>query len=498
MPGNSSIPMSLAQLLHARAAENPRKAALFCERKTMSYGELDERSSRLAQWFLAQGLLPGERVAIHWPNSFEVVQLYFAVFRAGLIAVAVNVRLKPVEIGYILEHSGARMCFSEPALASRAVQAGSSCPILSEIPVRNEDCADFVMPLVDPCQPALILYTSGTTAHPKGVTHTHRSLVHTAQIMAHDLIDAGDIVLPITQLMHAAALNGFLLPGIYQGATIVLLSAPDPASVLDAVESFHCTVLFGLPALIQFVVEEQVRQPRQIGSLRIALAGGDTVSVALQDRFKKLFGLPLLEIYGMTETLPITSIPPYALRPGSMGKTKAGFELRIVNAEGEDLPDGDTGEVMIRSAANCIAYWNDPAATEHALGTGWLRTGDLAARDADGYYWFKGREKQIIIRAGSNISPQEVEEALYLHPAVLEAGVVGMPDSTYGEQVVAFVALRSGQSVDQESLREFSRQRLADYKVPERIVFVDELPKGPSGKVQRSALKERLSVAAAQ
>jgi long-chain acyl-CoA synthetase len=390
------------------------------------------------------------------------------------------------------------MCFSEPALAPQAVQAAAGCPIVTELPQLKRTRVSLEMPLVDPDRPAIILYTSGTTAHPKGVTHTHRSLLHTAEIMAHDVMDATDIVLPMTQLMHAAALNVCLTPSIYLGASVALLPGFDPAAVLDAIERFRCTALFGLPTMMQFVVEEQAIKPRVAGSLRTAISGGDTVPVALQDRFKMLFGIPLQEIYGMTETLPITLIPKGALRPGSMGVPKQGFELRIVDPTGQNVGENETGEVVVRSAANCVGYWSDPAATETAIVDGWLRTGDLASRDADGYYWFKGRMKQIIIRGGSNISPQEVEEALYLHPAVLAAGVVGAPDILYGEQVVAFVVARIGHTVDEETLRQFVRQYLADYKVPERIVFLKELPVSPTGKVQRRALKEILAAGPAK
>ncbi len=485
--------MDLGNLLHARAMENPEKAALFCADGKMSYRVLDETSTRLARWFLEQGLRPGERVAVHWSNSFEVVQLYFALFKAGLIAVAVNVRLKPAEIGYILKHSWARMCFSEPSLASKAEKAGVYCPILTVLPQLKGPRGCSGMPPVDPDQPAILLYTSGTTAHPKGVTHTHRTLLCTAEIMARDVMNSSDVVAPMTQLMHAAALNVCLMPCIYVGASMTLLPGFRPDAVLDAIERFRCTVLFGLPTIMQFLVEEQAQSPRQVGSLHTAMSGGDSVPIALQDRFKMLFGIPLQEIYGMTETLPITLIPKGALRPGSMGVAKEGFELRIVDSAGQDVGENEIGEVIVRSTANCVGYWKDSEATEDALRDGWLRTGDLACRDADGYYWFKGRKKQIIVRAGSNISPQEVEEALYLHPAVLEAGVVGAPDPLYGERVVAFVVARNGQAVDEEAMHAFARQRLADYKVPEQIIFLEELPKGPSGKVQRRALKEMLT-----
>lgn len=483
--------MNLSSVLHSHATNNPDKVALFCGDARMTYRELDESSTLLAQWFLDQGLRPGDRVALHWSNSIEVVQLFFALFKAGLIAVTVNVRLKPPEIRYVLDHSQARMCFSDPALSKLAEEAGAGCPILTQLP-RLEFGRSSALPVVDPDSPAAVLYTSGTTAHPKGVTHTHRSLFHTAVLMTRVGIDRDDVVLAATQMMHAAALNCVVMPALRAGASVVLLPAFEPAAVLDAIERFRCTYTVCLPALLQFVVEEQARKPRDVTSLRTILAGGDTVSVALQDRVEALFGIQPREVYGMTEAVPITSNASGAVRPGSIGVPVKGLEIRLVDLGGRDVPEGETGEIVVRSANNFIGYWNDPAATKDALEDGWVHTGDLAARDRDGYYWFKGRKKQIIIRAGSNISPQEVEEALYKHPAVLEAGVVGVPHPVYGETVAAFVVLRKGQTADAQALRLFARQHLADYKVPDNILFLEELPKGLSGKVHRRALKEML------
>lgn len=483
--------MNLSSALHTNASNHPDKVALFCGDARMTYRELDESSTLLAQWFLDQGLRQGDRVALHWSNSIEVVQLFFALFKAGLTAVTVNVRLKPPEIRYVLDHSQATMCFSDPALSKWAEQAGADCPILSQLP-RLEFGRSSALPVVDPDSPAAILYTSGTTAHPKGVTHTHRSLFHTAASMARLAIDSNDVVLAATQMMHAVALNGVVMPAVHVGASAVLLPAFEPAAVLDAIERFRCTYTVCLPALLQFVVEEQAREPRQVSSLRTILAGGDTVSVALQNRFEVMFGTPIREVYGMTESLPFTLNPKAAIRPGSIGSAVDGVEIRLVDLGDRDVSEGETGEIVVRSAANFIGYWNDPAATKDALEDGWVHSGDLAARDRDGYYWFKGRKKQIIIRAGSNISPQEVEEALYKHPAVLEAGVVGVPHPVYGETVAAFVVLRKGQTADAQALRLFAQQHLADYKVPENILFLEELPKGLSGKVHRRALKEML------
>ena len=460
----------------------------------MSYRELDETSTALARWFLAQGLKPGDRVALHWPNSIEVVQLFFGVFKAGLIAVTVNTRLKPAEIGYILDHAEAKICFSEPALAPLAEQSGTGRPTRSALPSPLAvDSSAAELPPLDPDQPAVILYTSGTSSRPKGVAHTHRSLFQTADMMTQDLVRPGDVSLAATQVMHAAALNAVLLPSLYLGASVVLLPF-DPEAVLDAVERFRATLVFCLPALWQLVTEEQTRKPRDVSSLRIIFVGGDSVSLALQQRSREIFGPEIQEVYGMTETLPITYNRQGSIRSGSVGQPPEGCDLRIVDHAGCDVANGETGEILVRSAANCIGYWNDPASTKAAMDKeGWLHTGDLGSCDSDGYYWFKGRLKQIIIRAGSNISPQEVEEALYRHPAVLEAGVAGAPDPACGEIVVAFLVLREGRTVSEAELRAFCGQCLADYKVPERIVFLDALPKGLTGKVDRRALREMLS-----
>jgi long-chain acyl-CoA synthetase len=290
--------------------------------------------------------------------------------------------------------------------------------------------------------------------------------------------------------MHAAALACALIPAILSGGDVVLIPAFDPAAILEGIQRFRCTMLPLLPALFQFVLMEQERSPRNISSLRGLVGGGDSVPIAMQQRARETFGLQLREVYGLSESVPLLMNPRDAVRPGSMGRALT--ELRIVNPEGQDIPDGASGEIIARSPGNCIGYWNDPAATAELLREGWLYTGDLAERDSDGYYWFRGRLRQIIIRAGSNISPQEVEEILYQHPAIFEAGVVGKPDAVYGETVAAFVSLRPGAKVSESELRDFSRQRLADYKIPESIVILSELPKGLTGKVLRRALKEML------
>jgi long-chain acyl-CoA synthetase len=291
-------------------------------------------------------------------------------------------------------------------------------------------------------------------------------------------------------LMHTSGLCASLLPTLLQGGCAVLLPKFDAATALDLIECRRCTWTLILPALLQFVAAEQECRPRNVVSMRHWISGGDSVPVALQERIERVCGRPVIEGYAMSESLVISINPSSAIRPGSIGLPAANVEVRLLDSSGTAMTNGQVGQIAVRSPANFIGYWNDPDTTNQALVDGWLLTGDLGRRDRDGYLWFEGRTKEIIIRGGSNIAPREVEDVLYQHPAVIEVGVVGAPDVIYGERVVAFVALREKSSVTESELREFSRQRLADYKVPERFVFLPVLPKGLTGKVQRRALKE--------
>ena len=477
--------LNLGDLLHTAAGRNPTKAAVILGDRIVTYQELDGTATQLARQFLLDGCNPGDRIAIHWSNSIEVVTLFFACFKAGLVAVPVNVRMKTPEIAYVLAHSKAVMCFSQPELADLAKEA-SVCPVHTLVEI---GAPENTLQQIDEDQPALILYTSGTTARPKGVTHTHRSLLDTARLMVSVAPHSFDSVLVLTQMMHASGINCDLVPAILCEGTAVLVPAFDAALALDLIERHKCSYTMGLPSLVQFMLEEQTRKPRNVSSLKTFIAGGDAVPVSMQERFQALFGIPLREGYGMTESLPSILNPAEGIRPGTLGKPVHRAEVRIVGENGNDLGDGQVGEIAVKSPANCVGYWDDPVATNETLREGWLYTGDLGRRDKDGYYWFEGRKKEIIIRGGSNISPQEVEEGIVSHPAVLEAAVIGMPDGAYGEKVVAFAALRAGFTVDEIELREYAKARLADYKVPSRILFLDELPKGITGKLQRRVLK---------
>src|SRR6266403_2622589 len=495
--------MNLGNLLSASAARNPQKTACVFENESISYERLDRSTTSLARWFLQQGCKPGDRIAIHWPNSIETVTLFFACFKAGIIAVPVNVRMKAPEVAYVLQHSKAGMYVAHTDLVGVATEARKGCAGLRKIHGAleglNEGDSGVPLPEVNDHDPALILYTSGTTARPKGVTHTHRTLLESVKLVCSAAPDSLQTVLVMTQMAYISAICIGLLPPVVTGGTCVLVPAFYAPLVLDSIERFQCSCTFGLPSMVQLLLEEQARKPQDVRSLRTFIARGDCVPVSTQERFQALMGIPVREAYGMTETGPSAVNPVHAIRSGSLGVPLDGVEVRVVDSDGKDVPDGKVGEIAVRSPANFAGYWDDPAATREVLRDGWLYSGDLARRDADGYFWFDGRKKEIIVRDGINISPQEVEEAIYTHPAVLEVAVIGMPDplGAHGERVLAFVSLHDGLVTDEQELRDHARQRLADFKIPEQIFFLNDLPKGITGKIQRRALKEMRSAAVA-
>jgi long-chain acyl-CoA synthetase len=489
--GESTMPWG--SLLSSAALQNPNREALIFGRESVSYEQFDQAATSLARWFLDRGCQPGDRIALYWPNSIAMAKLMFACFKAGLVATPINISMKVPEIAYVLSHCGAVMCMVHPDFALTAREAARGCPSLRAIHSRLEEADERdsgrSLPSVDKDDPALILYTSGTTARPKGVTHTHKSMLEMVKLSS-SMTAGTQRVLLMTQMSYIVAIGGCFLTAIYAGATTVIAPAFEAALILDLLEEFRCDYMFGLPSMAQFMIEEQAARPRDVRSLRTFLVGGDSVAPSTQERFQSLFGIPLREAYGMTETGGSIVNPEGAVRSGSLGKAIDGVQVRLVDGEGRDVAEGQTGEIIVQTPACFTGYWDNPAATADAVRDGWLYSGDRGHRDAQGYIWFDGRKKETIVRGGYNISPQEVEEAMYEHPAVLEVAVIGLPDPVYGERVVAYVTLRDGPPIDEQELKEHTGERLAELKVPEKIVFVPSLPKGITGKIQRRLLKE--------
>jgi long-chain acyl-CoA synthetase len=504
--------MNLGEMLAAATTKMPAKIAVSCGDEALTYAEFDARSTQLAHGLREAGIAKGDRVALHMGNTIEMALSYFACFKLGAIAVPLNIKLKPAEIEYVLGHSEARLYIGEPGLYARTAGTPGSCPAdrfyetTTQTPSRGfaaftalfSSGPDRPLPRVQPSEPAAILYTSGTTARPKGVTHSHDTLQGCARTSLGWGVSADDVFLTFSPLAHASGLLLLLIPAISLATECALVPRFDPGAVLQTLERRRCSVTFGLPAALQALCRELAKSPFDAGSLRRCLAGGDAVSLALQKEFEKRFGVSIQEGVGMTESVPICLNRPGRIRAGSVGEPAEGMEVRVVDETGAPLEPGATGELIVRTAARMTGYWNDAEATAATVRDGWLYTGDLARVDEDGYYWFAGRKKEIIIRGGSNVAPQEVEEVLLQHPAVFQAGVVGMPDSELGESVVAFVSLRDqGAGCCEAELIDYARQFLSEHKVPCKVHFLADMPLGTTGKVSRKSLKESLQAQAA-
>ncbi|MBS1816365.1 MAG: AMP-binding protein [Acidobacteria bacterium] len=503
----------LGNALPSAAERCPDKTALVVEERTWSFQAIDEATTRLARTLLVNHQ-PGDRVALHFTNGYELAVAYYACFKAGLVAVPLNTRMKGPELAYVLNHSGARVYLGQSSLYGEIHQTRPSIALddffisgdrrpFSDVadlePLMNGGGAtelastEVTLPRVTDDMPAVIMYTSGTTARPKGVTHTHRTLgclaragLDVAEANGRE-DDVSGIVLPACHIFGLSVLVSTWMAG----NTVVMIPRFDPPFVLEQLQRHRVTIFGALPVMLNALLHVPNASSFDISGLRACFAGGDAVATELQRRFKETFRVDVTEACGMTE------VQPYACNPlgargkvGSIGLPAPGATLRLVDEFGRDVADGEAGEVLVKSPAAMVGYWKDPDATAATIRDGWLSTGDLARKDADGYYWFVGRKKEIIVRGGSNISPLEVEDAIYQYPAVREVGVVGCPSSDLGEVVLAFVGLKNGDSATEQDIKDFLAARMAAYKIPERIIFVPELPKGLTGKVHRRTLKE--------
>lgn len=494
--------------LFALLAGHGERVALTADGRDHTYAALADASARVAAALLGRGLRPGDRVALLLPNRVELALAYFGCFAAGLAAVPLNPRYQGAEVAYAAGDCAPRLLIADAALLDRVDGARLAALGVADVvvvggraPAGTRPFAALLAspPLPTPVAvaddaPAVILYTSGSTGRPKGVTHTHASLRHTAdhQIVSQALA-ADDVQLAWMGIAYIAAFAGQLLTSLRLGGRLVLLPRADPDAAVAAIARHGVTRLQSGPADLRDLLDRPRPAPAALATLRCCIAGGEQIHAELHARFADWAGLALTEACGMTEAYNYAMNPPFgAKRLGSFGRPTDGAQLRLVGADGNDA---DEGEVVLRSDAMARGYWNAPTATAEAWRDGWLFTGDLARRDADGWYWFVGRRKQIIIRGASNIAPGEVEAVLLQHPAVAAAGVVGAPDPHDGHVPVAFVQPRPGAAIDAAALRTFAGERLADYKVPVRITVLDALPLNVNGKVDRVALAARVAAA---
>ena len=469
--------------------------------RALTFAELDRRVNRLARLLGRMGVGRGDRVATNLANSIEHVVAEMAVLRAGAAWVAINRRLAPPEVAFMLEHSGARVLLTDGAVPP-PVGVLPALEAVCDVSGRDPDVERRLAAETD-APPALAVgehdvarlrYTSGTTGRPKAAVLTHASALTSLRNLLAELHDLGpdDVVLHVAPLTHAS--EALLAPAFWRGARTVICGF-DPGEVVATIARERVTTVFLVPTMVAALVDEAERTGGACASLRTLVYGAAPMPGELLERALTRFGSVLLQIYGLSECpFPITTLrKDDHLDPrlrGTCGLPTAMNEVRVLGADGEPLAPGAVGQIAVRGPQMMREYWRDPEATAATLIGGWLRSGDVGACDAAGFLTLLDRSDDVIISGGFNVYPREVEVVLEAHPAVLEAAVAAVPHARWGQGVAAWVVLRRGAEVSERELVDFCRLRLAGYKKPVQMSFVAELPKTTTGKLLRRHLRE--------
>ena len=509
----------LGDLLRRSAKRDPGHTAIVYGSIRQSYAELDETVNRTANALAARGLRQGDCAALFAHNSFGFVVTALAMAKAGVIMVPINFMLGADEVAFILEHSASSGFIVEDALlpvASRALDiAGASAPMTARAviadapaqPPRGWEALDSWLAHPDASEPETTLadddpvalsYTSGTESRPKGAVLTSRSLISQfVSCIVDGEMSRDDVEIHPMPLYHCAQLYCFLMPGLYVGATNVVVPRPDPGTILEVIETEQVTKLFCPPTVWIGVLRHPDFDGRDLSSLRKGYYGASAMPVeVLLEMSRRLPRVRFFNFYGQTEMSPMATL----LRPedqvrkaGSAGRPAINVETMVVDYDDQPLPPGAVGEIVHRSPHAMLGYWNDPAKTAETFKNGWFHSGDLGVIDDEGYLSVVDRKKDMIKTGGENVASREVEEAIYAHDGVLEAAIFGIPDPKWIEAVTAAVVPRDGVELTPDEVIAFCRERLAPFKVPKHVVLVPELPKNASGKILKRELRERFA-----
>ena len=500
----------LHQLLERTLKSDPDHIQLEYHGQTWSAAELDDAGRRLASSLMRLGLMPIDRVAVLLPNRPETVFAYLACFKASFVLVPLDYRHHAAQIGYSLSHSGADVLIVHRDRVEELESEGVLTHVRTVLVVDGKpddpyrDLSELLSQEADQDFPddfeeddlSVMIYTSGTTSRPKGVTLTRTAIMAgIKKYLARVRITSEDNALVAAPITRPMALRCQLLPVLYAGGRVSLLERFDVDQYVAALQKPPVKTFMALlpGALGQVLAHPEVDQC-DFSSLRICIAGGDRVPNKLHDAFRELTGVALTEQCGSSEVGAYALNPPFGRKKqGSIGLPMYGAQVCVVDQKGEDVGVGEIGEIVVSSPLMMDGYWNDTALTRQTLHGGWVRTGDLGRFDDDGYLWFMGRKKDIIVCGGSNVSPLEVEAVLLNHPSVAECCVFGVSEIDQSEQVHAFVTPRADdEAAAEKELLEFAANHLAEYMVPKRVHFIDELPRKGAGKTDRDRLRMRV------
>lgn len=504
-----NAPRTLHELIEQRADAHPDKPYLVSTEsgRALTYGGLRDACRAFGRQLAAKGLKAGDTVSVFLPNGEQTTRILLGIMANGLIANPINLLCQPAQLRHILDHSDTRLVFTseEGAQTLRKVLEQVERPIElivtradatalpPEFSADGREVSGVSEPAPQPDQDALLMYTSGTTGVPKGVLLTHHNLVITGHHISREhLLGESDRVLASLPLYHINGLVVTAVAPLVHGGSVAMPARFSAGTFWHDASRFGCTWINVVPTIIAYLLND----PTDLGSadlsrLRFCRSASAALPPEHHRAFEQRFGIGVIETMGMTETAaPAFSNPfdPTQRRVGSIGKP-SGTEARVIDPQGNTLGPNETGEIVLRGGNVMRGYYKAPEETRKAFtADGWLRTGDLGYHDADGYFYINGRAKELIIKGGENIAPREIDEALLKHPVVLEAAAVGVPDANYGQEIAAYVVVRENLSYDEADLREHCLRELGRYKTPRDFHVIAELPRGPSGKVQRLKL----------
>jgi len=500
---------TLVDLARASARTYGPLPAIVFGGRTTTHAVFDQLTDRVAAGLAARGIQPGDRVGLYCVNSDAFAFAYFGILKAGATVVPVNLLLNPKEVAYILNDAGVKgliyfELFAEAVKAIGGQVSGVGCRVcigannpLGDMPFTEllASTAPVPQPAIHPQDDlAAILYTSGTTGHPKGAMLTHRNLAsNVASIReALQLTPGRDVLLCVLPMFHAFAATVCMIFPLTNGCTVVPVPKFDPQGVADLVATHGVTVLPMVPSMFSVLLRLPDSEVPKFASLHYAVSGGAAMPVEVMRQFEAKFGKFVYEGDGPTECSPVTCVNPIGgvRKPASVGLPVPRVDMKIVDERGQEVQHGTIGEIVVRGPNVMKGYWNHEAETKEAFFGEWFRTGDLGTEDDDGYFYIVDRKKDMIIVNGMNVYPRVIEEVLYKHPAVREAAVVGEPDELHGEIPVAFIALKEGAAATAADLRQHCRDNLGRHEIPRKFNLIPQLPKNAAGKILKRELRK--------
>ena len=513
--------LNLATILEESTARNPDKVAIILDDFKLTYAQLNAAANQVANGLREAGIAPGERVGMMLPNVPQFPIIYFGILKAGCIAVPMNVLLKAPEIEYYLGDSEASALFYFDMFAKEAVEGASRVSSVKTkiqvplapggaVPDGSVDFGEFTKgkaPTFDTVATeaddiCLLIYTSGTTGKPKGAALTNFNLFmcchHGTHIFEFNQDD--DVIMATLPMFHSFGLSNVVNGSIHGGITMTLLPRFDADKALEIIQRDKVTLFLGVPTMYFAMLNHPERSTYDLSTLRLCVSGGASIPGEVIKAWEQATGTKILEGYGLSETSPTATFNQLDVgqKVGSIGTPVWGVEVKIFDENDKEVAQGERGEIVIKGHNIMKEYWRKPEATAETIKNGWFHSGDIGYVDEEGFLFIVDRKKEMIIRGGFNVYPREIEEVIYAFPAVAEAAVIGVPDEKFGEEVVAVVAPKPGETIDVDELKAFVKERVAAYKYPRTIEVVKELPKGPTGKIMKREIKLGQAAEAAQ